>query len=57
MRDILRQAAKSPVVAEALAKGSMDPFDVAGDEISAVIRREIAVAQKVVRAANLSPAK
>ena len=57
MRDILRQAAKSPAVAEALAKGSMDPFDVAGDEISAVIRREIAVAQKVVRAANLSPAK
>jgi len=56
MREILRRAVKSPGVSEALAKGSMDPFDVAGDEINAVIRKEIEVSTKVVRAANLAPA-
>jgi len=57
MRQILRKVAKAPGLQEVLAKGSMDPFDLAGDEISAVIRREIDSAGKLVRATNLSAPK
>lgn len=55
MREILRKATKAPSFAEALAKASMEPLDLVGDEISALIRKETEMWTKVVRAANLRP--
>jgi tripartite-type tricarboxylate transporter receptor subunit TctC len=57
MREILRKAAKSPGFLEALGRANMDPLDLVGDEISALTRREIDMWTKVVRAANLVPAR
>jgi len=57
LRQILRRATKAPAFTDMLAKGSMDPYDASGDEISAAIRREIDTAAKTLRAVNLVPAK
>jgi len=53
--EIMRKAARSPTFAEALAKASMEPMDQAGDEITALIRKEIELWTKVAQAANLRP--
>ena len=57
MRDILRKAAKTPGFQDALARANMDPLDLSGDEINALTRKEIDMWTKIVRAANLAPAK
>lgn len=56
-RELLRNAAKSPGFVEARTKANMDALDLVGEEINALTRREIDVWTKVVRAANLAPAK
>ena len=55
MRDILRKAVKAPSFTEALAAASMEPLDLAGDSISALIRKETEMWTKVARDANLRP--
>lgn len=55
MRAILRKAAKTSVVAEALKKSQMEPLDLVGDEVTALNRKELEVLGKVVRAANVGP--
>ena len=55
MRDILRKAVKAPSFAEALTAASMEPLDLVGDSISALIRKETEMWTKVAREANLRP--
>ena len=53
--EILRKAARSPAFNEALARASMEPMDMTGDEISSLIRREIDLWTRVAQAAGLRP--
>jgi len=55
MRDILRKATKAAVLQETMAKVGMEPLDLAGDDITALTRKEIDMWTKVVKAANLKP--
>ena len=55
MRAILRKAAKTAVVAEALKKSQMEALDLVGDEVTALNRKDLELLGKVVRAANLGP--
>jgi len=55
MRDILRKAATTSVVAEALKNARMEPLGLVGDEVTALNRKELEMLGKVVRAANLQP--
>lgn len=55
MREILRKAARTAVVVDALRKAQMEPLDLTGDEVTALNRRELDALGKVVRAANLGP--
>ncbi|MEY4098961.1 MAG: hypothetical protein RL300_132 [Pseudomonadota bacterium] len=55
MRDILRKAARAPSFMEALAAASMEPLDLVGDSITALIRKETEMWTKVARDANLRP--
>ena len=57
MRELLRKAAREPAFMETLAQASMEPLDLVGEEINTLTRREIEVWTRVVRAANLVPAK
>jgi tripartite-type tricarboxylate transporter receptor subunit TctC len=57
MREILRKAVKTPGFMEMLNKANMEPMDLEGEEINAMTRREIETYTKVLRAANLIPAK
>jgi tripartite-type tricarboxylate transporter receptor subunit TctC len=55
MREILRKALKTQSFSESLAKVGMEPLDVAGDDLTALARREVDVWAKVVKASNLKP--
>ncbi len=55
MRDILRKAVKAPTFTETLAKVSMEPLDLVGDDLTALNRKEVEMWAKVVKAANLKP--
>lgn len=57
MRELLVKAAKSPGFVETLARANMDALDLVGEDINALTRKEIEMWTKVVRAANLAPAK
>jgi tripartite-type tricarboxylate transporter receptor subunit TctC len=49
MRDILRKAAATPTVKEALNNFVHQPLELAGDDVTAMNRREIDVWQRLVR--------
>ena len=53
MREILRKAAQTSLVAEALKRAQMEPLDLVGDEVTALNRKELDMWGAVVRAANL----
>lgn len=55
MRDILRRAVKSPAVTETLATVGMEPFDIAGDDISQLTRKEIGLWNDIAKRAGLKP--
>jgi tripartite-type tricarboxylate transporter receptor subunit TctC len=57
MRDVLRKVGKAPAFEEMLTKANMEHYEATGDEISNAIRRDMESATKVMRAANLLPAK
>lgn len=56
LRDVFRRVAASKEVVEALAGFSMEPFDVVGDDLTAITRREIEMWTNVVRTQGIKPA-
>lgn len=55
MRDILRKAVQHPGMLETLAKVGMEPLELTGDDITSLIRKEVDMWTKVVKAANILP--
>ncbi len=55
MRDLLKRAAHTKLVEDTLAKASLEPMSLVGDELTALNRKEVAMWTKVVRAANIKP--
>jgi tripartite-type tricarboxylate transporter receptor subunit TctC len=53
MRDILRKALKAPSFTETLSKVGMEPLNLAGDDLTALARREVGIWTKVVKEGNL----
>ncbi|MCX8003741.1 MAG: tripartite tricarboxylate transporter substrate-binding protein, partial [Burkholderiaceae bacterium] len=53
MRDILRKAAARPTVKDALKSFVHEPLDLAGDDVTAMNRREIEAWKKLVRDHNI----
>jgi hypothetical protein len=52
MRAILRRAAQVPSYLDTLRKGNLEPFQLVGDEISALTRSEIETFGRIVRSAK-----
>jgi tripartite-type tricarboxylate transporter receptor subunit TctC len=55
MRDILRKAMQHPLMLDTLGKAGMEPLELAGDDITALTRKEVDMWTKVVKAANIKP--
>jgi tripartite-type tricarboxylate transporter receptor subunit TctC len=55
MREILRRTTKTPLVTETLAKFSMEPLDMVGDELTVLNRKEVDMWKKVVSDMNVLP--
>ncbi len=55
MRDILRKAMQQPLMVETLAKTGMEPLELAGDDITAMTRKEVDMWTKIVKASNIKP--
>lgn len=53
MRAILTKAVKSPTYLEPLAKAGLEPFELAGEEITALTRTEIDQWGRILRAPNV----
>ena len=49
LREILGKSAKTAYVTDILTNGSMEPLEIAGDELTTLQRADIAVLSKVVR--------
>ncbi|HSV83004.1 MAG TPA: tripartite tricarboxylate transporter substrate binding protein [Ramlibacter sp.] len=55
MREVLRKATQHSSMVETLGKVGMEPLELAGDDITALARKEVEMWTKVVKAANLKP--
>ncbi|WP_198084593.1 tripartite tricarboxylate transporter substrate binding protein [Variovorax sp. E3] len=50
MREILRKAVKSQAYIDALTKVNLEPFDLIGEDLTALAKAEIAIYGKIIRA-------
>jgi tripartite-type tricarboxylate transporter receptor subunit TctC len=55
MREVLRKAVAAPSILETLGKVGMEPLDMAGDDLTALARKEVEAWRPVIKAANLLP--
>jgi tripartite-type tricarboxylate transporter receptor subunit TctC len=55
MREILRKASKTKLMADTLNSFAMEPLDIAGDDVTQLTRREIEMWGKIVKQANIKP--